>query len=601
MSIGRSIQTIEAPDFEGGCNYNRDVTALEANESPNAMNIVFGDSIRKRPGYKQLYSTATGASDIGHSLADFGVSGVGRKLISHMGTTIYKMDNLDGEMDTLLATAPDVTSYNTIVKQNLIQTYNDNSTEYYWNGTDATMKALSASAPGFKHCIEFQGYLLGGNTSSHKLRIYYEDINTMIGGTYSDYFTLTGGQDDQLEEFFLINGRCYAGTTSGIFRISYIGGIAVFEYKNVISDVGIIPRTLKVVVTAKFGQIALFLGTDKNMYLFDGSYIQNISKKYRFPNNDTEFALEYIDDNYIDNSHAEYDTIKQIYRLFTTIKGQSSNTHAINIDVETLAYYPFDNMTFASSIMAKDNLSRRFLLGADYNGKIHKLFGQYNSDNGKVIIEYYESPLIISKNPHMKKSRTIDLHFTPVANYKLRYSDRTDYDKTWKTRADLDMFRNRDKFLGGTTTLGTTFKLGSENSVLVKSLNLPLMENAYRYKLGTTGSSEGEYCYYDTGTVSGTGGTTTISGSGTTWTSDMTSANGYRIHIKDGDHANTTYTFDYASAGSATVSTMVAGDFTGATYEVYKINCASCQKGWELLKMDYNTQLLGIGRTDIVR
>ena len=601
MAIGKTLQSIEAADFEGGVNYNKDITALEGNESPNAMNIVFGDTVKKRPGYKEMYVTSVGATSVGYSLADFGVADIGRKLVTHVGNKVYKQDGLDGTMDTILSAAPLSTSFNSIVKQNLIQTYDNYSTEYYWNGTASIMAQLSASSPGFKHTVEHQGYLLGGNISTNKLRIYYEDINTMIGGSYADYFTLTGGQDDQLEGFFLINGRLYAGTSSAIFRISFIGGLAVFEYKNVISDVGIVPRTIQVVITKKFGQVALFLGTDKNMYLFDGSSIQNISEKYRFPNNDTDVCLEYIDDNYIRNSHSVYDTIKQVYRLFVTLKGDTTNTIAMNINVETLAYYPFDNMKFASSTMARDNLGRWYLVGADYVGKLHWVFRDFNSDNGKAILELYESPLIKSQDPNKKKASTIDLHFLPVANYTTRYYDRTDYDKTWKVRSDVEMFQNRDKFLGGNTALGTTFKLGSDNSVIVQSINLPIMENAYRFKLATIGADADSDCYYLVGTVAGTGATTTITGTGTTWTTAMTVANGYRIHIKDGNHANTTYTFEYVSATSATVGTMAAGNFTGASYEIYRTDCAPCQKGWELLKLDYNTQLLSVGRTEVQR
>jgi len=601
MAIGRKVNTIGTEDFEGGCNYTTDLTSLEANESPNSMNIVFGDSVKKRQGHRQMYSNPIVANTRGHSMVDFGVVNVGRKLVTHFGNAVYKMDDLDGVQDVILANAANDVSFNTVVKQNLIQTYDDNSTEYYWNGTTSTMQILSGSAPGFKHCIEFQGYLLGGNTDSNKLRIYYEDINTMIGGTYLDYFTLTGGQDDQIEGFFLINGRCYGGTTSGIYRISYIGGVAVFEYKNVVSDVGMIPRSLQVIITKKFGQIAIFLGNDKNLYLFDGSYVQNISEKYRFPNNDTEFALDYIDGNYIRKAHSVYDTIDQVYRLFVTKKGDSRNSIVVNVDVETLAYYPFNNLEFASSVIARDNLNRRFLIGADYNGKTHKLFRNHNTDNGKVILEYYESPLIKVNGANMKKSRTMDLYFIPAANYTLRYYDRTNFDKTWKNRVDLKMFKNRDKFLGETSTLGTTFRLGSVDEVLVHNVNIPVTDNSYRFKLATTGSSDGDDCYYDEGTVSGTGGGTTVTGTGTTWTSDMTSENGYRIWIDSGDHANTSYTFDYVSATSATVGTMVAGDIVDAVYQVYKTSCASCSKGWELIKVDYNTQLFSTGRSEVQR
>ncbi len=604
MATGRpNIETIEAADYEGGCNYNRDLTSLAANESPNSMNVVFGDSIKKRDGYKEMYSTSASPGGKAHSMMDFGISATSRQLVTHFGSSVFSMSNLDGTMTSINSGVSNVSSYNAIVKQLLIQTYSDNSQEYYWTGSSALMAPLSASSPGFMHTIEYQGYLLGGNISTARLRIYYEDINTMIDGTYADYFTLTGGKDDGITQFFLINGRCYVGTSGGIFRLSYIGGLAVFEYKNIVSDVGIIPKSLKVVITKEYGQIALFLGTDKNLYLFDGSFIQNISEKFRFSNNDTAFSLQDIDDTYIElNTDSMYDTITQTYRLVVTPKGSNTNKIAVNIDVETLAYYPFDNMTFGAVVMARDNLNRRFILGADYNGKVHKLFRNAINDNGVAIREYYESPLIMSRSPHMKKPRTIDLHFEPAANYKLKYSDRTDYDKTWKSRAPLEMYKNRDKFLGQNTSLAENFKLGSEVSVVAKKVNVPVMENAYRYRLETDGGDADTICSYTVGTVSGTGGGTTVTATGgAAWTSDMTVDNDYRIWIKDGDHANTSYTFEYVSATSGTVSTMVAGNFSGASYEIYKTGCAICSKPWELLKMEYNTEILSIGKTEIQR
>jgi hypothetical protein len=201
----------------------------------------------------------------------------------------------------------------------------------------------------------------------------------------------------------------------------------------------------------------------------------------------------------------------------------------------------------------------------------------------------------------INKTRTIDVYMKSTGRYKLDYDDRTDFDVTWKNRVDISMHKSRDKFLAQNTVLGTTFKLGSEASVLVKKINIPVTCNVYRFRLRTTGADAGSLCSYITGTVSGTGGTTSITGSGTSWTSDMTAANGWRVWIDDGNHANTTYTFDYVSATSATVSTMAAGDFSGASYMVYRTDCAPCMQGWELLKVDYNPQLLAYGRAEVMR
>ena len=129
MVVTQRLTQTNIEKFKGGCNYSDDLTALAKNESPNSMNVVFEDEvIFKRFGFVELTPTASGATDYVHSLADLGVSG-SRKLVSHQGTKVYKQDNLDGILDEILNTAPNTRSYNADVNQNLIQTYDNYSTE----------------------------------------------------------------------------------------------------------------------------------------------------------------------------------------------------------------------------------------------------------------------------------------------------------------------------------------------------------------------------------------------------------------------------------------------------------------------------------------
>jgi len=164
------------------------------------------------------------------------------------------------------------------------------------------------------------------------------------------------------------------------------------------------------------------------------------------------------------------------------------------------------------------------------------------------------------------------------------------------------MHSKRDKFLGLNTFLGTTAVLGSEVELLMVRPNIPVTVNSYRFRLHTGGAADvGIIVQYITGTVAGAGAGTTITGTGTAWTSYMTAANGYKINISDGIHANTQYTFDYISATTATVSTMdgatPANDFTGATYEIWRNDYAPSGPAWELAKGDFISQNLGVGRT----
>lgn len=600
MAIGQPISTISVEELGGtGCNYDEDITSLKEGESPNSINIEFDETVvRKRPGYRS-FTSQIGSGIIGWNLINFANDAGVQKLVSHQGQAVFYLDNLAGAQTSIRTLVSNEQSFFVDIKRFLIHTFDDYSVPYYWDGATVAMQILSPTAPGFKHAIESQGFLLGGNISGEPLRIYYEDTNSMIGGAYADFFTLSGGRDDEITQFFILNGRTYAATKTGIFRLSFVGGVTVFEFKNVIITTGAVPRTAKTVVTDQFGEVVLFLGQDLNIYMFDGSFVRVVSDKYKRPNNDTSFALEMIDRNHINNCHSVYDPIRRVYRLFVTRKGSDENDFCVNIDVRNLSYYPYKNMMFASAVIAQDAVGRIFLVGADYDGLLHKLFNEYNDDNGQVIVENYEAPPMSKSLERYKKVETIDLSFTPVGNHSLFYEDRTDHDIVWKSRDRLEMFSTRDRFLNQNTVLATTAKLGSEDSVIYHHVNIPVVANIHRFRLHT-GGVDGDICRYTTGTVSGLGGGISITGVGMTWTSDMTSANGWKIWINAGIHANEIYDFDIGTSTSASVSTMAGvsptNDFTGASYELFRTGDPACAKRWELLKIDTNVRAGTVGK-----
>lgn len=602
MAIGQPISTLAVDELGGtGVNYDEDITSLQEGESPNAMDIEFDETvIRKRSGYRS-FTEAIGDGIIGRALTNFANDAGVQKLVAHQGQSVFSLDDLAGVQTAIRTSVPNVNSFFTEVKRFLIHTFDDHSTEYFWDGDTALMQILSPTAPGFKHAIESQGFLLGGNVDGEPLRIYYEDTNTMLGGDYADFFTVSGGRDNEITGFFELNGRTYVSTKTSIFLLSFVGGVTVWSFKKVIDTAGAVPRTAKTVTSGDqaSGEVTLFLGFDLSLYFFDGSRVNVISDKYRKANNDTKFSLELIDRSRIENSDAVFDPIRRVYRLFTTKKGSDENRFAVNIDVRNLSYYPYQNMRFHSIAIAQDAIGRLFLVGADYDGQIHKLFVDVNDDNGVVIVETYEAPPMSSSLERYKKTQTVDLLFTPVGNHTITFEDRTDFDITWRNRGEIKMFNSRDRFLGQNFVLGTTGKLASDDSVLNHHINIPVTSNIYRFRL-STGGVEDAVCRTITGTVAGAGGGTTVTGTGTPWTSDMTSANGWRIWINDGAHKNFIYDFDFVSDTSGTVSTMTgsspADDFTGASYELYQGGNPACAKRWSLLKIDFNVKAGTVGK-----
>lgn len=432
------------------------------------------------------YDTFSAAIDqIGFSIIDFSDTSQNHKQIAHLGTNVVAYDRLTNVKRVLRTGAPYVRSFNAKVSSFLIQSYNDYSAPYYWDGASATMAPISTNAPGFKRVIEYQGYLIGMNTATAKTRCYYQSTSNLLGGgaAYADFFTLTPApNDDEISDPFLLNGRLYVGTKYSIFRVSFVGGVTVFEFKQVISDTGVVPGTVCTVITKDYGQVVLFLGTDKRIYLFDGANVKAISDLFYVHNNETPISLDLIDDNYKENAFAVYDFINRVYRLWVTKKSSSKNYYCMNVNVDTFAYYPFDNMQFCCGAVGYDNLLRPFLVCSDYSGILHLMFIDTNTDNGTPINEYYKSPLVSANQTVVKQGQLISLNMAPSSNANMVIYDKINYAKDWQFRQAVPMCNVKDKVLGSNFVLGSS-KLGSVVDLIQAFVSINIVFNTYRFQM----------------------------------------------------------------------------------------------------------------------
>lgn len=429
--------------------------------------------------------SVTNTSFVGESLVDFSDTKSRHRQVAHIGDAVFAYYQLSNTYDTLRSGAPITRSFNAKVSSYLIQTYSDYSAPYYWDGTTSAMAAVSSNAPGFKRCVEFQGYLLGMNTSSNHTRCYYQIISNILGAgaAYTDYFTLTPApNDDEITDPFILNGRLYVGTKYSIFRVSFVGGVTVFEFKQVISDIGVVPGTAQTVITKQFGQVVLFLGTDKRMYLFDGANVKTISDLFYYHNKTTPISLDLIDDSYKENSFAVYDVTRRIYRLCVTKKGQTTNYYGLNVDVDTFAYYPFDNMEFSAGAVCYDDLLRPFVIYLDYVGLLHKMFIDNPTDNGTAINEYYITPLVskVGSTP-IKSVSNLTLHMLPVSHANLDVYQKVDFRRAWEYLQAIPLASSRDKFLGQSLVLGSGV-LGSEKDAIFPQVGVSTTCNDLQFK-----------------------------------------------------------------------------------------------------------------------
>lgn len=487
MAIGRKVNDVSVPRFDGGVNFSADPLEVESNESPDSLNVEYRDGIwGKRLGRTKLFTSTLGASATGHSCADFGATVTGHKQVMHFSTAVYSMTAMAGTPVSIRSGAPNVRSYNTKAKQYIIQSYTDYSDVYYWDGAASSMSALSTGKANFKHSIEFQGYLLGLNVSGYKMRMIYEDTATMVGGDFDDYITLTPApNDDEITGAFILNGRCYVHSVYSIFRVSFVGGVTVFDHKQVVSDVGVVPGTVQLITHPEHGQVAQFLAYDKRVYIFDGSNLKDVSTKFYSRNDSCEMALSLIEPNALDGCFSVLDSSNNIYRLFIPRKGSLTNTHMFATRVENFACYPSDNQPFASGMTAFDNVGNRYVVCLGYDGFAYKL-DDGNTDAGTAIVEHWSSPVIRLKDANFSKATELILYLEATGKTKLQVLERVDFLRVWRERCLVDLHNSRDRFVGSTFALGTGV-LGGAYTTLVARINLPVTFNAYQLKLTSAG------------------------------------------------------------------------------------------------------------------
>ena len=366
---------VDQEGFSGGLNTLSDLLQHKPNESPRSKNINFleDDTLEKRLGVERVNNTVTGVNDYGNGLFDYGVSPSVRKLIGAFGTVIYKMDDLDGTWDSIQTSRTDCVNYLEKISSYLIDTNEAKDIIKYWDGDDATMTTLNTDAPRGKYAFEFNGYCLVLNTTDGERRVYYEPTSTMFTGTWSDYFTLPSASGDEITWGIELRGRFYISLRNIWYRVSYIAGEAVFDYKLTSSTVGAVPRTAKVVSIPNMGEVIMYLGWDRKIRIFDGTNSTPISLKYEQDNNTSEVCLNYVNQTGMKNAHAIIDNENSLYRLFIPISDSGVNNWRLDINYKTLSCSAHTNQEFLSSTTAEDANGKKWNIVSDYNGTSYRL------------------------------------------------------------------------------------------------------------------------------------------------------------------------------------------------------------------------------------
>jgi hypothetical protein len=189
--------------------------------------------------------------------------------------------------------------------------------------------------------------------------LYYDDWNGADSG-YEDIFT---AQDVGLTGVQELKASLYIFKRKSLHRISYLGGRPLLKVEQVKSTIGTVaPRTIVNVDVPAEGEYCIFLGADRQLYMFDGYNSAPISEAIQTDNGYSDVYMNNINcstgtDAAMDMCHAINIPDQHWYVMFCPIGSSATGcTHAIVYDYLAKAFWSFDTQAFTASWFGDNGL-----------------------------------------------------------------------------------------------------------------------------------------------------------------------------------------------------------------------------------------------------
>jgi len=444
-------------DFSGGY-LSSYPTFKDPKYTPDALNVyctVF-KTLMKRQGYAKLNSASQSATANG--ITNYVKSESAQYLVALWGTALKSMDVVtsawDGTWDTINASANGTAlsanfMHTTIMNGDLVittegrdvpQKYDpsDNSAEYtnlHYGGTGTAVSA--------KYCLNWHSHLWLANTASDPDRLYRSALGDHTTYSATDYETLITPRDVGLTGLAILNGRMYVFKKFSIHRITYIGGTPLLDIKQVRSWVGTSsPRSIQNVDIPGTGEVLIYLGTDMQLYKFDGfntvpigAPILNYAgiSTYCLIGDGTTYG---INPAKLANVHTVVYPEKNWYVLFFCKDNDTTPSDAFVYDYNLNCFWPFHFANaFTASCTADNGAGQRkvYVAGVNYAW----LNDSTNADDTVAINGYWDSMKIASSaESNLKKIQGVRLSTNSTAATPT-FASRVNWDSSYDTADTL--------------------------------------------------------------------------------------------------------------------------------------------------------------------
>jgi hypothetical protein len=444
--------TLEIKDFSGGQVTKSPPKNIDTKYSVDCLNVYSeGAILRKRLGITAVNATA--ATGAGNGLYNWvrGSDTTAQWLMAFWGSVLTQMSVTTGGAwsVTWTAVAADTDGSTFTTAGGIAYFANFNSVLLISNeGRDHIQKMTVAdssfhnievggtgTAPLAKFVMCWKNHAWFLNCQGSEDQVVHSAVNS-----YNNFTGATYGADILLSENdvgvtggFILNGRLYVMKNFSIFRYTYTGSPSpLVDIKQVKSTTGTkSPRTVRNVDTPD-GEMVMFLGSNKKLYIFDGQDTKEVSDAIDTPNGLTSVYMQTVNEKIFNKCFAVVHQDLGWYELFIGI-GTGTNdvpNYSIVYDYRMKSFWPFGNRNFTYGNVSDNGSDKRLVYAQGTNGVAYVLHSS-NSDDGAAINGYWTSekngmPILLSRIDEIEVE-TDSVACTPV------FSWRADWETNWVT------------------------------------------------------------------------------------------------------------------------------------------------------------------------
>jgi hypothetical protein len=450
MKGGQGRRVLEIKDFSGGLVTKSPPKNIEMRFSVDCLNVYTeGATLRRRDGIAAVNGTATTGD--GNGLYNWirGSATTAQWLMGVWGANLVKMDITggawDGTWDAITADAASGTAFTTAGGLTYFANFNgvllisNDNRERIQRMTVSESSYLnietggSGTAPLAKFVINWKNHAWFLNCQGSEDRVVHSAVNS-----YNNFTGSTYGANDLLSENdigitggFILNGRLYVTKAFSIHRFTYTGSPSpLVDIRTIKSVVGTkAPRTIRNVNTPE-GEVVMFLGTNKKLYLCDGQDTQEISDAIDLSNGLTTVYMQAINEKIFNKCFAVVHEDLNWYELFFGVGTGTDDkpTHSLVYDYRIKSFWPMSNRNFTYGIISDNGSQKRVVYVQGTNGKAY-LLNSTNSDDGTAISyrwtsEKIGSPILLNKIDELEVE-------TAVTSAVTSFSWRADWETNW--------------------------------------------------------------------------------------------------------------------------------------------------------------------------